>query len=178
MRERMRDAALLGPMHTTSDFSYKNRTFIGQRLVRVGDAAGFMDPIFSAGVYLACYSSKLATSLINDALERGSDGKREMMRYERRVYGAMQRYWKMVYGFYTTPFMELFMSPRDKFNLPSAITALLAGELEGGWKMFWRMKVFFWFIKIHSRWPLVPRLSLANTEVPEETREEVEWVVS
>jgi hypothetical protein len=80
----------------------------------------------------------------------------------------------MVYGFYTTPFMEMFMSPRDKFNLPSAITAVLAGELEGGWRMNWRMKLFFWLVKLQSRWPLVPRISFTNTDAPVEKREAVE----
>ncbi|HUR47456.1 MAG TPA: hypothetical protein VMZ27_16355, partial [Candidatus Saccharimonadales bacterium] len=62
--------------------------------------------------------------------------------------------------------MEIFMSPRDKFNLPSAVTALLAGELEGGWKIRWRMKIFFWLVKIQKRWPLVPRINFDPSEKP------------
>jgi len=71
----------------------------------------------------------------------------------------MQLYWEMVEGFYTRPFVEVFFEPRNKFNLPSAVTALLAGELEGGWKVFWRMRLFFWLVRIHSRWPLLPKIS-------------------
>jgi FADH2-dependent halogenase len=71
----------------------------------------------------------------------------------------MQYYWDMVESFYTTPFVELFMQPRKKFHLPDAIVAILAGELEGGWKMEWRRKLFFWLIRIQARWPLVPRVS-------------------
>jgi len=159
LRERMRQARLLGTLRTTSDFSYRNRRFVGQRLMRVGDAAGFMDPIFSAGVHLACYSAKLAAEVVMDSLSAGDDGSRRLRRYEKRVYRAMQFYWKLVEGFYTTSFMELFMQPRDKFNLPAAVTALLAGELEGGWKMRWRMLLFFGLIRLHSRWRLVPRIS-------------------
>jgi FADH2-dependent halogenase len=159
LRERMRDARLLGAMHTTSDFSYRNKRFTGRRLIRVGDAAGFMDPIFSAGVYLACYSAQLAARVVLDSLAAGDDGARRLKRYEHRVYQAMQFYWDMVEGFYTTPFMEIFMNPRNKFNLPSAVTALLAGELEGGWRMRWRMKIFFWLVRTQARWPLVPRIT-------------------
>ena len=61
----------------------------------------------------------------------------------------------------TTPFMELFLQPRHRLHLPSAVTALLAGELEGGWKVRWRMKLFFWLVKMQARWPLVPRISFA-----------------
>ena len=174
LRERMDEARLVSQIYTTSDFSYKNRTFVGQRLLRVGDAAGFMDPIFSSGVYLACYSAKLAAEVVGRAVQRGGDGLRDLRRYEKKVYRAMEFYWDMVNGFYTTPFMEMFMSPRNKFSLPSAITAVLAGELEGGWKMSWRMKVFFWLVKLHARWPLVPRISFCANEVPSEKREAVE----
>jgi len=46
MRARMKDAKLVNTIQTTSDFSYYNRRLVGPRLLRVGDAAGFMDPIF------------------------------------------------------------------------------------------------------------------------------------
>ena len=158
LRERLKDARLLGAMHTTSDFSYRNRRFVGQRLLRVGDAAGFMDPIFSAGVYLASYSGKLAAQVVIDAVTAGDDGGARLRRYEKHLYRSMKFYWEMVEGFYTKEFMEVFMSPRNKFNLPSAVTALLAGELEGGWKIRWRMSLFFFLVRVQARCPLVPRI--------------------
>jgi FADH2-dependent halogenase len=161
LRARMRDARLLGAVQTTSDFSYRNRRLVGHRLMRVGDAAGFMDPIFSAGVYLAMHSGKLSARLVDESLKAGSDGRDRLARYERRVNHSMSLYWKMVEGYYTTPFMEMFMQPRHKLHLPSAVTALLAGELEGGWAVRWRMKLFFLLVKLQARWPLVPRISFA-----------------
>jgi FADH2-dependent halogenase len=65
----------------------------------------------------------------------------------------------MVENFYTKPFMEIFLEPREKFNLPAAVNAVLAGELDGGWAMRWRMRLFFWIVKLQSRIPLVPRIS-------------------
>ena len=159
MQTRMKDARLTGVIHTTSDFSYHNRRFVGPRLLRVGDAAGFMDPIFSAGVYLAMFSGKLAAEAVIQSLNANDDGAQRFMVYEKRVRAAMQFYWEMVENFYTTPFMEIFLEPREKFNLASAVNAVLAGELEGGWRMRWRMRVFFWIVRLQSRWPLVPRIS-------------------
>jgi hypothetical protein len=43
--------------------------------------------------------------------------------------------------------------------LPDAIVAILAGELEGGWAMDWRRRLFFLLIKLQARWRLVPRIS-------------------
>jgi FADH2-dependent halogenase len=162
MRERMKGAKLVNTIQVTSDFSYYNRRLVGPRLIRVGDAAGFMDPIFSAGVYLAMYSAKLASQVVLHGLAAGNDAAAEHKTYEKRVYRAMQFYWEMVQGFYTTPFMELFMEPRPKFNLPDAITAILAGELDGGWAMDWRRRLFFLLIKLQARWPLVPRISFSE----------------
>ena len=164
MRERMKDARSVNPLQATSDFSYYNRRLVGPRLLRVGDAAGFMDPIFSAGVYLAMYSGKLAAQAVLESLAAGNDGARRLRRYERRVFRAMRYYWEMVEEFYTTPFMELFMEPRPKFNLPDAMVAILAGELEGGWELDWRRRVFFFLLRLQARWPLVPRISFAESK--------------
>ncbi len=161
MRERMNEARLVGAIQATSDFSYHNRRLVGPRLLRVGDAAGFMDPIFSSGVFLAMFSGKLAAELVRKSLDEKSDGRRRMAAYEKRVHTAMQFYLEMVEKFYTTPFMEVFLEPREKFDLPAVVNALLAGELEGGWKMRWRLRVFFLIVKLQSRWPLVPRISFS-----------------
>ena len=162
MRMRMDKAVLVSPVRVTSDFSYYNKRLVGPRLLRVGDAAGFMDPIFSAGVYLAMYSAKFAAELVVNALNAGDDGRRRLKHYEKKIFRAMQYYWEMVEGYYTQPFMELFMEPRPKFNLPSAIVAILAGELDGGWGIEWRRKLFFLLIRLQARWPLVPKISFAE----------------
>jgi FADH2-dependent halogenase len=164
MRGRMQNATLASNIQTTSDFSYYNKRLTGPRLLRVGDAAGFMDPIFSAGVYLAMYSGKLAARVVIDSIQAGDDGEKRLKTYEKRVFRAMEFYWEMVEGYYTQPFMELFMEPRPKFNLPSAIVAILAGELDGGWGIEWRRKLFFLLIRLQARWPLVPRLSFAEPD--------------
>ena len=164
MRARMGQARLVNTIQTTSDFSYYNRRLVGPRLLRVGDAAGFMDPIFSAGVYLAMYTGKLAARTVLDSLAAGDDGRQRLEVYERRTFRAMEYYWEMVEAFYTTSFMEIFLEPRAKFNLPDAIVAVLAGELEGGWRMAWRRRLFFWLIKVQARWPLVPRISFEEDQ--------------
>jgi FADH2-dependent halogenase len=160
MRERMREAQAVSAIQTTADFSYHNRRLVGRRQLRVGDAAGFMDPIFSAGVYLAMTSGQRAARVVLESLERGDDGVGRLREYERQVWRAMKTYWRMVEQFYTRPFMELFFSPRERFQLASAVNAILAGELNGGWRLGWRMQLFFLLVRVQRRWPLVPRAEL------------------
>jgi len=160
MRARMEHARWLMPVQTTTDFSYRNERITGDRLLRVGDAAGFMDPIFSAGVYLAMLSARWAAGVVDDALRdaaRAAPGRRA---YERKVLGAMSFYWEMVEAFYTGSFMEVFLQPVHRFHLPAAVNAVLAGELEGGWALRWRLRLFFWIVKLQTRFALLPRLQV------------------
>jgi FADH2-dependent halogenase len=161
----MTNAKLVNQIQTTTDFSYYNKRLVGHRLIRVGDAAGFMDPIFSAGVYLAMYSGKLAANAIVKSLKDGGAGEKCFQQYEKQVFRGMKFYWDMVEAFYTTPFMELFMQPRAKFRLPDAIVAILAGELEGGWAINLRIKFFFWLVRMQARRALVPHISFGE-DVP------------
>ncbi|MGZ8921617.1 MAG: NAD(P)/FAD-dependent oxidoreductase, partial [Limisphaerales bacterium] len=162
LRARMENAELIGPFQTTGDFSYYNKRYVGKRLLRVGDAAGFMDPIFSAGVFLAMYSGRLAAHTISDLLANGERRKASCLKaYENRLRTSMHFYWQMVHSFYTTPFLEVFFEPRERFMMASAVNAALAGELEGGWKLRWRMKAFFLIVKAQQRWGFLPRINFA-----------------
>lgn len=159
LRERLSNATLVSEIMTTTDFSYRNRRLTGDRLFRIGDAAGFMDPIFSSGIYIAMHSGKLAAQTIVELLNGHPDKSQLLERFEKRVNRAMDFYWEMVEGFYTTPFMELFMHPREKWNLASAVVGVLAGELEGGWKIAWRMRLFFWLVRLQGIRPFAPRIT-------------------
>ena len=159
VKERMVNAKRANETRTTSDFSYYNRRLTGDRLLRVGDAAGFMDPIFSAGVFLAMWSGKLAAETVQQAIAAGKPGGRRFAAYDRRVRKGLMFYWRMVENYYTTPFMELFLRPTERYNLFSAVIGVLAGEVEGCWALRWRMELFFLLVKIQSRWPMVPRLT-------------------
>ncbi len=159
MRERMADARLLGAMQTTADFSYFNRRLVGPRLLRVGDAAGFMDPIFSAGVHLALWSGKLASEVVVSSLPNERAYDRLARRYEGRVFAGMKRYWELVEHFYTTPFMEVFMEPRAKWGIAAAVNAMLAGDIEGGWHLRWRLRAFYWLVRLQAKRPFMPRIA-------------------
>jgi FADH2-dependent halogenase len=159
VKERMRHAQQVNETRTTTDFSYYNRRLTGNRLLRVGDAAGFMDPIFSAGVFLAMWSGKLAAETVQQALVAGKPGGRPFKAYEKRVGKGLRYYWRMVENYYTTPFMELFLRPTERCQLFSAVIGVLAGEVEGSWALRWRMELFFLLVKIQARWRLAPPIS-------------------
>lgn len=159
LRERMAGARLVGAMQTTTDFSYFNRRLVGPKLLRVGDAAGFMDPIFSAGVHLALWSGKLAAEVVDKSLGDPHAYDRLAKAYEQRVFRGMKMYWELVEHFYTTPFMEVFMEPRPKLGIAAAVNAILAGDLEGGWHLRWRLRLFYWLVRLQAKRPFMPRIA-------------------
>jgi flavin-dependent dehydrogenase len=169
LRERLADARRIGDLEVTSDFSYANRTFASPRVVRVGDAAAFIDPIFSSGVFLAMHSARLAARSIIGAQRQGTDGMAEFARYERQMRAALAQYSRMVELYYTHPFIELFLQPRGRLDIPSAVNAMLAGELEGGWRVKWRLNLFYWMVRFQGRFSFVPHLSHAPIAPQPET---------
>lgn len=165
VKARMEGARLTFPIQTTSDFSYYNRRLVGERLLRVGDAAGFMDPIFSAGVFLAMWSGKLAAHAVMHSLQNGTAGGAPFTDYERRIRRGLKFYWRIVENYYTPPFMELFMRPPPPgrgLDIASAVIAALAGEVEGNSAMRWRIELFFWLVKIQSFLPIARRIPSSN----------------
>ena len=60
-----------GAFHVEADYHYRARKFAAPRMLRVGDAACFLDPMFSTGVFLALLSAKLAAREILQAHRAG-----------------------------------------------------------------------------------------------------------
>jgi flavin-dependent dehydrogenase len=158
VKKRMENARLLGSFQTTADFSYHNKRLVGPRLLRVGDAASVMDPTFSAGVYLASWSGKLAAEVVIKSLETGRPSGPLFAKYEKRIWRGLRFYWRVVEQYYTTSFMEIFLRPGNHYDLPSAVNAVLAGELEGKWALRWRLEYFFLLVKIQRYFKIVPHI--------------------
>jgi len=113
------------------------------------------------------WSGKIAAEVIEKSVARGKPNTRLFTSYEKRVRKGLMFYWHVVENYYTTPFMELFLQPRNHHDLPSAVNAVLAGELEGGWSLRWRLKYFWLLVKLQKRWPLVPHISFAPQSAKE-----------
>jgi geranylgeranyl reductase family protein len=160
MRGRMARAEKLMPVQATTDYSYRNRELTGPRLLRVGDAAGFVDPIFSGGVYLAMSSGKRAATAIIDVLNGRRSERRALAKYEKTVLRAISFYHELVQHYYTTPFMEVLLEPRRGFfSVVDAVVAALAGQFSDSWFLRWRMRLFYRLVKLQGKRPFLPRIS-------------------
>lgn len=170
LKRRMAGAARLGALHVEADYSFSVDRLVEPRLVRAGDAAGFLDPVFSSGVMLAMESGRDAARVVAEALREGRTMTRGMRRYEKAVYDHLALFWRFVEVFYTRPFIELFLQPSPVLNLMSAINAVLAGRARLPWAARWRLHVFFLLVKIQKRLPLAKRLKWTDGRPPEPLR--------
>jgi len=127
MAERMNNAERVTPIYSRKDFSYAMKRMVGPNYALVGDAAGFIDPIFSIGVFMAMKGADVAAKAIEHRLRSGS--MRLLRKYERSVNGALHRYFRFISNFYRREFLEVFMQPQDKFGLLKAIVGVLAGNI-------------------------------------------------
>lgn len=82
---------MYGDYRVRTDYSYCNTEFWRPGLVLIGDAACFVDPIFSSGVHLATYSALLAARSINTALRAGPS-------VEAECFGEFEQRYRREYG--------------------------------------------------------------------------------
>lgn len=101
---RFDEATQLFPVKTTKEFSYKAEQLAGPGWVLVGDAFGFLDPIYSSGVFLALKSAELAADAITEALEKQDLSKQQLMKFAPEYLAGMESIRKLVYAFYSPEF--------------------------------------------------------------------------
>ncbi|MDP6153042.1 MAG: NAD(P)/FAD-dependent oxidoreductase [Phycisphaeraceae bacterium] len=69
LKARLVDAQRFGPVRGIPTLAYRNRRIAGEGWMMIGDAAAFLDPIYSSGLFLALASAELAAPCVHDALQ-------------------------------------------------------------------------------------------------------------
>jgi halogenation protein CepH len=89
-----------GQLRTRKDYSYANTKFWRPGMALVGDAACFVDPVFSSGVHLATYGALLAARSINSVLAQTIDEDTAFREFERRYHREFGVYYEFLVAFY------------------------------------------------------------------------------
>jgi len=114
-----------------SDYSATSGKMIGNGYVLVGDAATFLDPVFSTGVFLALATGERAAQAVDRALTKhGRLDAKDLVRYEREAKKLFARFRRFVYNFYDPVFFEAFCTPDPPESMRKAVTTVLAGGVE------------------------------------------------
>lgn len=119
LKPRLENARQLFPFKVTKDFSYRANRLAGDGWVLVGDAFGFLDPIYSSGVFLALKSGEMAADAIVEAFEKNDFSGRQLGKFGSEYVSGMEAIRKLVYAFYTkkfsfAKFLKRFPDCRDE----------------------------------------------------------------
>ena len=118
-------------VYAISDYSAASGKMGGDGYVLVGDAATFLDPVFSTGVFLALATGERAAAAVDRALaKRGRLDAKDLVRYEREARKLFARFRRFVYNFYDPVFFEAFCTPNPPEKMRQAVTTVLAGGVE------------------------------------------------
>jgi len=104
MQRRLKNAARCTDLFTTKDFSYRAKQAAGPGWVLIGDAFGFIDPVYSTGVFLALKSGELAADAIHEALNSGDISAGRLGCWQDDYVQGVELFRKLVYAFYTPGF--------------------------------------------------------------------------
>ncbi|HEV3391944.1 MAG TPA: NAD(P)/FAD-dependent oxidoreductase [Chthoniobacterales bacterium] len=159
---RMQNAVRVSPVYSAGDYSYRNKRLAGERWLLVGDAAGFIDPVFSSGVFLAVMSAEKAADTLEEVLRDESQRRRLFKNYSRAVNRVMDVYLTFVNAWYqrSREFLEVFLNPTETMQIAAAVNAVLAGNAGRSFAVRWRMWLFYFFVYAQRFFPFSPRLSL------------------
>lgn len=158
VNDRFDKAMQQTPVHVVTDFSYTNDKLVSPRVVRVGDASGFIDPIFSSGVLLAMTSGQQGAQAVHEALNLGQPLTEGMKRYEKDNRLRISQFWQFIENFYRLHFAQLFFQPHNRFRMVCAINAVLAGCTKLPFGIRWRLRVFFFLGWLNKRFPITERI--------------------
>lgn len=143
-RETLDDGLLSGPLcarlcagatrlrtQTTGNYSYRNAAPIGARYATVGDAAGFVDPVFSSGVTLALRGAADLTDVLAPALRERREAAPDLLAgYQAAMNRAFATFAGLVERFYNTRFAEAYFLSGDLGDdLRRGVMSVLAGDV-------------------------------------------------
>ncbi len=160
MHERARNAVYPEQNGVCADFSYRCEPYAGPGYFLLGDAAMFVDPIFSTGVCLGMMGAKLAAESVVKLVGGSTQADRYRRQYISYLKDSSAEFFNLIDLYYQHSFRELFMHGRGPAQIPQAVISLLGGHAfpRPPFKLRWRMRVFEQLIKLNRHVALVPRL--------------------
>ena len=127
VRERVSKATRLTGHFATKDYSYRSKQVAGDGWVLVGDAFGFLDPLYSSGVLLALKSGQLAADAIGEGLQRGDTSQEQLGKWGAGFNEGVDRMRRLVCEYYDG--FNFGAMVRTYPEMRGTLTDLLIGDL-------------------------------------------------
>jgi len=131
-RRRVEGATRVDKIYSILDYSYRSTHCAGNGFILIGDAYGFLDPIYSSGVLLALKMAELAADSIHDAFRSDDFSAARLGRFQPKLDKGIESMRKLVYAFYNEGFsFSQFLKkyPEQRTNI---ITLLMGNVFKEG----------------------------------------------
>jgi FADH2 O2-dependent halogenase len=127
LREALRRSERVRPFRSEGDYSYGMTQICGDRFVLIGDAARFVDPIFSSGVSVAMNSARIACADIIAAHEAGDFSRERFRTYEEKLRRGVRNWYEFISIYYRLNilFTAFVQDPRYRLD----VLKLLQGDV-------------------------------------------------
>jgi flavin-dependent dehydrogenase len=127
VRERVASATRATGIFATKDYSYRSKQVAGDGWVLVGDAFGFLDPLYSSGVLLALKSGQLAADAIVEGLKKGDTSAAQLGGWGDNFNRGVDRMRRLVCEYYDGFSFGAMVRKYPEMRGP--LTDLLIGDL-------------------------------------------------
>lgn len=129
--QKITNGATRTELKMVGDYSYKNPAPHGPRWACVGDAGGFLDPVFSSGVALAMAGAEKLSKLLSGALNESREQDPTLMKpFEEHMAHGYAVFMAVLQSFYHTNLVDnLFFYDDPDPNLRAGLISILAGDV-------------------------------------------------
>jgi Dehydrogenases (flavoproteins) len=103
-RKRVAGAERVDKIYSIVDYSYRSKQCAGDGFILIGDAYGFLDPIYSSGVLLALKMAELAADAIHDAFNNNDFSGERLGQFQSKLDNGIESMRKLVHAFYSDGF--------------------------------------------------------------------------
>src|SRR5262249_5976145 len=127
-RRRVNGAERIDKVYSIIDYSYRSKRCAGDGFMIIGDAYGFLDPIYSSGVLLALKMAELAADAIHDAFKSNDFSADRLGQFQPKLDKGIEAMRKLVYAFYSEGFsFAKFLQQHPEHRV--SIINLLIGDV-------------------------------------------------
>lgn len=122
-------ARRIAPVRAAADYSFRVEKLAGDGWLVLGDAAGFLDPLFSTGAHLAMGGAVRASAAIDEALTANDVSAARFAPYAAQLRAAGDLFLGAVQSFYRGELRGLLFARDQRITLRRMITSMLAGDV-------------------------------------------------
>ncbi|MES2793861.1 MAG: NAD(P)/FAD-dependent oxidoreductase [Planctomycetota bacterium] len=124
---RLANATRADEFRAAKEYTYRSKKAAGDGWVLVGDAFGFLDPLYSSGVLLALTSGQLAADAVVEGLAKGDTSGAQLGQWEPNYVKGMERMRRLVVEYYEGFSFGRFVKKHPEHK--GSLTDLLIGDL-------------------------------------------------